>query len=103
MPSLSKWAAKLGCGERKRRDDVVDARAGYVYDASRQDPASPAWGLLPRPGTAQVYEYVGCPDRRVVADVLRLEKGHTEGLEPRVTEALIRLMLAAPGGKLQRL
>jgi hypothetical protein len=33
--------------------------------------------------------------------MLRLDKGHTEGLEPRVTEALLRLVVAAPGGKLR--
>ncbi len=35
----------------------------------------------------------------MVADVVRLDKGHTEGLEPRVTEALIKLMVSASGGK----
>ena len=38
----------------------------------------------------------------MVADVVRLEKGHTEGLEPVVTEELIKLMLSAKGGKLQQ-
>jgi hypothetical protein len=38
-----------------------------------------------------------------VADVLRLDKGHTEGLEPRVTESLVRMIVGAPGGKLQRM
>jgi hypothetical protein len=38
----------------------------------------------------------------LVADVMRLDKGHTEGLEPKVTEELIRMMLAAPGGRAQR-
>jgi hypothetical protein len=47
-----------------------------------------------------VYVYPHCDGGRVVADVLRLDKGHTEGLEPGVTEALLRMMLAAPGGKL---
>jgi hypothetical protein len=31
-----------------------------------------------------------------------MDKGHTEGLEPRVTEALIQMMTSAPGGKLAR-
>jgi hypothetical protein len=35
--------------------------------------------------------------------VVRLDKGHTEGLEPRITETLVRLMVEAPGGKVQRL
>ena len=39
----------------------------------------------------------------MVADFLRLDKGHTEGLEPRVTESLVKLLVSAPGGKLQRM
>jgi len=38
----------------------------------------------------------------LVADVVRLDKGHTEGLEPKVTEELIKMIVAAPGGKLQK-
>jgi hypothetical protein len=37
-----------------------------------------------------------------VADVVRIGKGHTEGLEPKITEALVRMMLSARGGKVQR-
>jgi hypothetical protein len=37
-----------------------------------------------------------------VADVVRLDKGHTEGLEPRITEAIVELMLSARGGKIQQ-
>lgn len=64
-------------------------------------PPNPPWGLLPRPGTAQIFSYANCGDGRIVADVARLEKGHTEGLEPKITEELVRLMLSATGGKLQ--
>ena len=35
----------------------------------------------------------------MIADVVRLDKGHTEGLEPKVTEELIKLMVSARGGK----
>ena len=38
--------------------------------------------------------------REVSADIVRLDKGHTEGLEPHVTEAIVRMMVAAPGGKI---
>jgi hypothetical protein len=38
----------------------------------------------------------------VVADVVRLEKGHTEGLEPNISEALVKLMLSSRGGKMQQ-
>ena len=36
----------------------------------------------------------------MVADVERMDTGHTEGLEPHVTEAIVKLMVAAPGGKI---
>ena len=39
----------------------------------------------------------------LIADVVRLDKGHTEGLEPRITETLIKMIVAAPGGKAQEL
>jgi poly(3-hydroxybutyrate) depolymerase len=101
LPTTSEWGQKYGCGAQTKRNDVVDTKAGYVFDRGRQNPGTKAWGLLPRPGTAQVFEYPGCKDGKVVADVVRIDKGHTEGLEPNVTEALVRLMLAARGGKLQ--
>src|SRR6202050_4018347 len=95
IPDASPWAMKLGCRARVRRPDVVDTKAGYVYDSTRQDPGSDAWGRLPRPGTAEVFEYPHCRDGRVVADVVRMGKGHTEALEPQVTEQLVKLMLSA--------
>jgi pimeloyl-ACP methyl ester carboxylesterase len=95
LPETSAWAAKLGCGERRRLPDIGDTKAGYVYDSTRQDPGSDAWGRLPRPGTAEVFEYEKCKDGLIVADVVRESKGHTEGLEPHVTEELVKLMLSA--------
>jgi pimeloyl-ACP methyl ester carboxylesterase len=101
VPEASTRAARYGCGARQGPMEVVDAKAGYVYDASRLNQLRPGWGLLPAPGKAHVFVYPNCRDGRVVADVVRLDKGHTEGLEPRVTEELIKLMLSARGGKLQ--
>ncbi len=95
IPDASPWAAKLGCGVRVSLPEVVDSKAGYVYDSTRQDPGSDAWGRLPRAGTAEVFEYPHCRDGRIVADVVRMSKGHTEGLEPHVTEELVKLMLSA--------
>jgi pimeloyl-ACP methyl ester carboxylesterase len=95
LPAASAWAQKFGCGARVKRDDVVDDKAGLVHDGGRQNPASKSWGRLPRPGTAEVFVYPGCRDGKVVADVMRMDKGHTEGLEPRVTEELVKLMLSA--------
>jgi hypothetical protein len=95
LPETSAWAAKLGCAARVELPDVIDSKAGYVYDSGRQNPGSDGWGRLPRPGTAQVFEYQKCKDGRIVADVVRQDKGHTEGLEPHVTEELVKLMLSA--------
>jgi hypothetical protein len=55
--------------------------------------------------------YLHCPDREssgatVINQgnvVVRLDKEHTEGLEPKVTEELIKLMLSGRGGKLQQI
>lgn len=102
LPETSPWAEKYGCAARVRRPDVVDDEPGWVHDTTRQGNPNPAWGRAARPGTAQVYVYPNCKDGVLVADVLRLDKGHTEGLEPKVTEALIKLMLKAPGGRAQR-
>jgi hypothetical protein len=95
IPAASPWAAKYGCAERVRRADVIDTKAGYVYDSTRQNPGSDAWGRLPRPGRAEVSVYPKCKGGRVVADVVRIGKGHTEGLEPAITEQIVKLMLAA--------
>jgi hypothetical protein len=102
LPEASPWAEKYACSPRTRRPDIVDSSPGYVYDTSRQDPPNPAWGRQARPGTTEVQVYPDCRDGKLVADVLRLDKGHTEGLEPRVTEELVRMMVSAPGGKLKR-
>jgi hypothetical protein len=50
-----------------------------------------------------VFVYPDCKNGRLVADVVRLDKGHTEGLEAKVTEDLIKLMLSGRGGKLQQI
>ena len=102
LPQTSVWAQKYGCGTRVRGDAIVDDKPGYVHDGGRQNPGSKSWGLLPRPGKADVFSYPGCREGKVVADVVRIDKGHTEGLEPRVTEELVKMMLSARGGKLQR-
>ena len=102
VPETSDWARKYSCEPRRKTGDITDSKGGYVYDSSRQNPPNPAWGLLPGPGRAEVWTYPGCKDGRLVADVVRLEKGHTEGLEPNVTEELVKLMLSAKGGKLQQ-
>jgi len=102
LPETSPWAEKYGCGPRQRRGEIVDVKAGYVYSSSNPNSTNKAWGLKPAPGVAEVMTYDGCRDGVLVADVVRKDKGHTEGLEPKITEELVKLMLAAPGGKISR-
>lgn len=99
LPKISAVAQKYGCGQRVEHD-IIDTRAGYIYDTSRQNPATKSWGRPAAPGKAEVFEFQGCKDGRVVADVVRLDKGHTEGLEPVITEEIVRLMTKARGGKI---
>ncbi len=94
-------ATKFGCAARKEEENVVDPKPGYVWDATRQDPGSDGWGHYPRSGRAQVFTFPNCKDGRVVADVVRLQKGHTEGLEPNVTDKLVALAVSAKGGKIK--
>jgi hypothetical protein len=101
LPKTSARAQKYACAPETKRREVEDTKAGYVFDGSRQNPGSKAWGLRPRPGKAEIFAFRNCKDKRVVADVVRLDKGHTEGLEPMVTEEIVKLMLSARGGKIQ--
>lgn len=58
-------------------------------------------GAPQRLPTAEVYEYPDCDDGRVIADVVRLDKGHTEGFEPNIMATLVSMMVSASGGKIQ--
>jgi hypothetical protein len=102
FPVESEWAKKYACGPKSAAREVVDTKGGYVYDSSRLNELRPPWGLLPGPGKAQILTYPNCKDGRVVADVGRIDKGHTEGYEPKITEEILKLLLSAPGGKIQK-
>ena len=104
LPETSPWAEKYAAGPRQQLPDVVDTEAGQVHDGRFDGVtrvSSKQWGLLPRPGTAKMWIYPDAKDGRVIADVVRIDKGHTEGLEPKVTEELVKLIASAPGGKLR--
>lgn len=104
VPTTSPVAETFNCGVRLRQAIIEDAEAGKVSDTRTEGrPDRPGWGGPPAPGTADVYAFQNCDGGHVVADVIRLNKGHTEGLEPRVTEELVRLMVSAPGGKVRGL
>lgn len=100
LSETSSWAEHYGCRARELEEVVEDARGGYVHDPSRQEFGNDAWGRLPGPGSARVMTYANCQDGRIVADVIRDGKGHTEGLEPEVTKTLVEMMQSARGGKL---
>ena len=82
----------------------LDTEGGKVHDPRALGPNPPrsGWGGATGPGTATVETYAGCADGRLVADIVRLNKGHTEGLEPKVTETIVRMMTSAPGGKVRK-
>jgi len=103
IPATSPLADRYQCQPKARKDDVVDTDGGKVHDPRALGPTPPraGWGGAPGPGTATVEIYPNCADGRVVADIVRLNKGHTEGLEPKVTETIVRMMTTAPGGKVQ--
>jgi pimeloyl-ACP methyl ester carboxylesterase len=98
--ATSPLADKFGCAARVQLPDVIDPKAGYVWDSTRQDPGTDGWGHYPKSGRALVYQFPNCKDGRVVADVVKLQKGHTEGYEPNVTDKLIELAVSARGGKI---
>ncbi len=102
LPQTSPWADRYACLPKRREPDVVDDQPGLVDGGPKPGPPNVAQGTTARPGSAQVYLYPGCRGGRLVADVERLDKGHTEGLEPRITEKIVQLMVAAPGGKLNK-
>lgn len=99
LPETSPWADKYGAGPRRRLPDVVDTEPGQTWDPRWGEAGTKEWGLQPRPGTAEVYVFPDASGGRVIADVVRLDKGHTEGLEPKVTEQILKLLVSAPGGK----
>jgi len=98
--ATSPLADKFGCAARIEEPEVLDPKPGYVWDSTRQDPGSDGWGHYPKSGRAKVYVFPSCKDGRVVADVVRIAKGHTEGYEPNVTDAIIALAVGAKGGKI---
>jgi len=101
VPATSPMADRFKCAARVKRGQVIDTIAGKVSDGRTAEtgrPDRPGWGGLPGPGTADVFVFPGCSEGRVVADVIRLKKGHTEGLEPKVTEEIVKLMVSAKAG-----
>lgn len=97
LPETSPLAEKYSCDAREK-SEIVDTEAGWVEDSGRK--GYPVWGMAARSGTAEEFNYSNCNDGRVVADLVRIDKGHTEGLEPKVTERIVELMVSAKGGKI---
>ena len=101
LPETSPWADKYGAGHaRGCLTWSMSTRPNPRHHPRREVDSS--LGTVAAAGHGAGYLYPDARDGRVIADVVRLDKGHTEGLEPKVTEELIKLMVAAPGGKAQR-
>lgn len=81
LPETSPLAQKFACGARVRKADIVDTQ--------------------PKAGTSEVFEYSKCGGGRLVADMFRRGKSHGDGILVNETEALLRMMLSAPSGKVQ--
>jgi pimeloyl-ACP methyl ester carboxylesterase len=103
LPMESPWAEKYGADARVELPDVVDTEPGQIYDTTCDGYQTKEWGRNPAPGKAKMFVFPNARDGRVIADVVRLDKGHTEGLEPKVTEEIVKLMVQEPGGKMGRL
>lgn len=103
IPDTSPLAERFGCKPKRLVAEIVDTEAGRVYDPRALGPNPPraGWGGAAAPGTANVYQFPDCKDGQIVADIVRLKKGHTEGLEPKVTEKIVELMASIPGGKIR--
>lgn len=101
LPTTSPWAERYDAGPRIALDDVVDATPGQTHDDRFTGRYTKSWGREPRGGTAKIWVYPDTRDNRLIADVVRLDKGHTEGLEPNITRTLLELIVSAPGGKLR--
>ena len=46
---------------------MVDTEPGKIHDTTRESYSTKAWGLKPRPGTAQIYVYPNARDGRLIA------------------------------------
>jgi hypothetical protein len=98
--ATSPLADKFACSPRVQLADVIDPKPGYVWDPTRQDPGTDGWGHYPKSGRALIYQFPHCKDGRVIADIVKLQKGHTEGYEPNITDKIIELAVSAKGGKI---
>ncbi len=74
-----------------KTERVIDPRSDSVVVLS--------YGTHHGCGVDELLGRPRCKDGRIVAtDVVRLEKGHIEGLEPSVTEHLVLLIVSVKGG-----
>lgn len=94
LPDRSPWAEKYRCARRVERDRIVDTDAAYVS-------TEPTEVQVPASHATDIYVYPNCARAKLVADVFRHDRDHADGFGPTVTEAIVRLMLTAPGGKVR--
>jgi hypothetical protein len=97
LPEKSPWADKYKCASRVQRRAVTDSDLGYVTSEDPHDTVRRSRAEVPH--TAKILVYPECKKGKLVADVLRLDRDHGDGLGPHVTEAIIELITSAPDGK----
>lgn len=97
LPDSSPWAEKYKCRGRTQLNPVADQLAGYVVADASVGPIEKK--SAPLPHIAQVFVYPHCKRGKLIADVLRLDRDHGDGLGPNVTEAIVKLIASSPGGK----
>ena len=44
VPETSEWAKKYSCGPQRKGEEIVDTKAGYVYDSTRLNRLRPGLG-----------------------------------------------------------
>lgn len=66
IPDDSPLAERYGAGAKSRLPDVVDEEPGQIYDTLSEGHSTAAWGLFPRPGTAEVSVFPGARGKSVV-------------------------------------
>ncbi len=92
-PSLSKDKLSILMREDKVANLSASTVGRMLNDIKKQ-------GLLPKKPSLSYYANTDTFREKTTIKRRKLRsKGHTEGLEPGVTEALVKMMAGAPGGK----
>jgi len=102
IPLTSPLAERYGAKRRRYVGEIVDEQAGHAPPPGFENDANPVWSYDGAPGCAQVYDFPETAGGRLVADIVRVSKGHLQSVEPRLTEEIVAMIVDAPGGRSPR-